>query len=121
MPAKVGASAMPLLHPVHVNFFTADTALMTYNNYADGRWNHFMDQTHLGYTSWNPPRKNSLEPLRLTELTVPDSSMLGVAVSSYKCLAEERAFLAGSTSTEGGGTRWMDVFNREEKNRLIAR
>jgi len=29
-------------------------------NLAEGKWNHFMDQTHLGYTSWNDPPRNSL-------------------------------------------------------------
>ena len=38
--------------------FRADTSLMGYYNreYAGGKWNHFMDQTHLGYKSWVDPR-----------------------------------------------------------------
>jgi hypothetical protein len=96
--------------------FTADTALMTYFNkvYANGRWNHFMDQTHLGYTSWNPPRKNGLNAIKLSELTLPDSSLLGISVEG-----SENAW-PGSTEQPvllefdpfGGGKHWMDVFNR---------
>lgn len=96
--------------------FTADTTLMTYYNtiYANGRWNHFMDQTHLGYTSWNPPRKNSLNAIKLTEPTLPDSSLLGLAVEGSE------NFWPGSTEQPtlpefdlyGGGKHWMDVFNR---------
>ncbi len=38
---------------------------------ANGKWNHMMDQTHIGYTSWQEPRRNSL-PL-LTYIS-PDSA-----------------------------------------------
>jgi hypothetical protein len=48
--------------------------------YANGNWNHFMDQTHLGYVSWMPPRKNSLDAIKLNEIAVPDSAIMGVAV-----------------------------------------
>jgi len=96
--------------------FQADTALMTYFNkvYANGRWNHFMDQTHLGYTSWNPPRKNSLSAVKLTDLTLPDSSILGVAVegseSAWPGSAEKPRL--PELDLYGGGKHWMDVFNR---------
>ncbi len=37
--------------------FQEDTSLMGYfnNKFADGRWKHFMDQPHLGYTGWRDP------------------------------------------------------------------
>ncbi len=62
--------------------FQADTAMMNYYNdiYADGRWKHFMDQTHLGYTSWNPPRKNSLKHVKLEKVTVKNKADMGVAI-----------------------------------------
>ena len=33
--------------------------------FANGKWDHFMDQTHLGYTSWNDPPHNSLRAIKL--------------------------------------------------------
>lgn len=62
--------------------FQADTALMNYYNniYANGRWRHFMDQTHLGYKDWMPPKKNSLDAIKLSEVEVPDSAILGVSI-----------------------------------------
>ncbi|EEF60949.1 glycosyl hydrolase 115 family protein [Pedosphaera parvula] len=62
--------------------FAADTNLMTYFNqtFAGGNWNHFMDQTHLGYTNWNDPPQNSLCAIHLTETDVPASAAMGVAV-----------------------------------------
>jgi hypothetical protein len=50
-----------------------------YNNVlAGGKWHHMMDQTHIGYTSWQPPRNNNLP--RLTQLTLPDTTDFGVAI-----------------------------------------
>jgi hypothetical protein len=62
--------------------FQADTNLMAYFNltFAEGKWNHFMDQTHLGYTGWNDPPHNSLRAIKLAEIDVPDTAVMGVAV-----------------------------------------
>ena len=62
--------------------FQADTNLMDYFNrtFADGKWNHFMDQSHIGYTTWRDPPQNNLDAIKLTEIKVPDAAALGVAV-----------------------------------------
>lgn len=41
-------------------YFSRDAELMKYYNLAiaGGKWNHMMDQVHIGYTSWNDPRTN---------------------------------------------------------------
>ena len=31
---------------------------------ADGKWNHFMDQTHIGYTYWQQPRFNKMPEVK---------------------------------------------------------
>jgi hypothetical protein len=31
-------------------------------NIADGKWNHIMDQTHIGYRSWDEPRGGNVMP-----------------------------------------------------------
>ncbi len=62
--------------------FTADTALMGYYNreYADGRWKHFMDQTHLGYVAWNDPPENSLRHIKLEHPVTLPGALPAVAV-----------------------------------------
>jgi hypothetical protein len=61
-----------------------------YNNVlAGGKWHHMMDQTHIGYTSWDPPRQNNMP--RVTTLTIEDTTNFGVAVD-------------GSTSAWPGGS-----------------
>ncbi|HEY9194731.1 MAG TPA: glycosyl hydrolase 115 family protein, partial [Mucilaginibacter sp.] len=63
-------------------FFQKDSALMYYYNhiYARGRWNHFMDESHIGYTNWAPPEKNSLDAIKLKQLRIPGSAAMGVAL-----------------------------------------
>ena len=42
--------------------FVRDSLLCyDYNHHvADGKWNHYMDQVHIGYTSWHAPRYNRI-------------------------------------------------------------
>ena len=62
--------------------FQADTNLMNYFNqtFAHGKWNHFMDQSHIGYTTWRDPPQNNLDAIKLAEIEVPDAAAMGVAV-----------------------------------------
>jgi len=45
---------------------------------AGGKWNHIMDQTHIGYTYWQQPDKNSMPEVKIIELA-PIAEM-GVAI-----------------------------------------
>jgi len=60
--------------------FKADADLMDHYNhtFAGGKWNHFMDQVHIGYTSWQDPRQNIMP--RVTRIDVPQGAAMGVAV-----------------------------------------
>ena len=50
-----------------------------YNNeLAGGKWNHMMDQTHIGYTGWQSPKMNIMPAI--TNLTLSDTDDFGVAV-----------------------------------------
>jgi hypothetical protein len=64
------------------DLFKADADLMAHFNtvFAGGKWNHFQDQAHIGYTTWRDPPQNTMNAIRLTELTVPPDAALGVAV-----------------------------------------
>ena len=65
-----------------LSLFKTDLDLMAFYNgaFAGGRWSHFMDQTHLGYTSWRDPPKNSLDHIKLAQLPVPEPAALGLAL-----------------------------------------
>ena len=87
--------------------FQEDTDLMTYFNhtFASGKWDHFMDQTHLGYTTWQDPPRNSLRAIKLSEIEVPDAAAMGVAV--------EGSDAAWPGATNEAVLPAFDVFNRQ--------
>ncbi|MCX6332747.1 MAG: glycosyl hydrolase 115 family protein [Bacteroidia bacterium] len=68
--------------------FQTDTILMGYFNrdFAGGKWNHFMDQSHLGYTSWADPPVNSLRAINLKRTDPPKESLLGVTVEGSEAV-----------------------------------
>ena len=47
-----------------------------YNSLLSGRWNHMMDQTHIGYTSWRDPMTNVMPAVQT--LKIPAVKRLGV-------------------------------------------
>jgi hypothetical protein len=61
------------------DLFKKDQDLSDYYNtkLAGGKWNHMMDQTHIGYTSWQSPNRNIMP--RVMEITLPDTAEFGVA------------------------------------------
>jgi hypothetical protein len=83
-----------------------------YNQLLDRKWNHMMDQTHIGYTSWNDPKTNVMPEVK--EIPSKEGAHLGVAVEG-----SERSWPGSSTpaalpaiDTLGDQHRWIDVFSR---------
>ena len=62
------------------DLFRQDSAMSAYYNtqLAGGKWNHLMDQPHIGQYTWQPPRVNMMPAV--SELLVPDSDAYGVAI-----------------------------------------
>jgi len=90
--------------------------LMAYFNqtFAGGKWDHFMDQTHLGYTTWRDPPENSLRAINLTEEEVPDAAAMGIAVEGADAVwpgTPGEAVLPGFDSFNRQ-RRFIDVFNK---------
>jgi hypothetical protein len=88
--------------------FQNDTSLMGYFNrdFAGGKWNHFMDQSHLGYTSWADPPVNSLRALSLKRNDQPEEPSLGVMVEG-----SETVWPGGEGSP---ALPVFDIFNNQE-------
>ncbi len=94
--------------------FKADADLMDYYNHklAGGRWNHFMDQVHIGYTIWQDPPHNVMPAL--TRLEPPKEAALGVAVDGSS-LAWPGAPGIPALPTFDSFNRqkhYIDIFNR---------
>ncbi|PYI82351.1 MAG: hypothetical protein DME26_17950, partial [Verrucomicrobia bacterium] len=55
--------------------FRQDAELSDYYNHklANGKWNHMMDQTHIGYTGWQQPDSNAIPSvLEVANSTPPE-------------------------------------------------
>lgn len=62
------------------SLFKRDAAISQYYNktLAGGKWDHMMDQTHIGYTGWQQPERNSMPKT----YTIPSGKPgLGLALS----------------------------------------
>ena len=60
------------------SLFTHDAELSDEYNHKllHGKWDHMMDQTHIGYTFWNEPPANAMPAV--SWIQVPDAGALGV-------------------------------------------
>ena len=107
------------------SLFEKDSTLSHYYNtkMAGGRWDHMMDQTHIGYTSWQEPRRNQMPAVDTIALspapgpnTSPSSPSWGVAIegsSSWWPQATDsvKALLPAFNPLEHTD-HYIDVFNR---------
>lgn len=47
------------------NYYLQDLLIsLEYNHLANGKWNHMMDQTHIGYTYWQQPLINKMPEVK---------------------------------------------------------
>ncbi|GAB3962021.1 glycosyl hydrolase 115 family protein [Spirosoma harenae] len=60
--------------------FERDAQITRYYNdtLANGKWHHLMDQTHIGYTSWQQPERNVMPDVKT--LSLPTAAEMGVSI-----------------------------------------
>jgi len=87
--------------------FQADADLSAAYNHtlAHGKWDHMMDQTHIGYTYWQQPPVNAMP--KVSEIKTPAAAKLGVAL--------EGSALAWPGSSGEATLPPFDVFNRQRR------
>jgi len=80
---------------------------MQYYNetFAGGKWNHFMDQVHIGYTIWQDPKQNVMP--RVTKIELPQAATLGLSV--------EGSASSWPDSTGNPVLPQIDCFNRQRR------
>ena len=78
--AKEGRAATNGLAQKAEELFGKDSAISYYYNnvMASGKWSHMMDQTHIGYTYWQQPDKNTMP--EVSRIDLPEAGEMGVAV-----------------------------------------
>ncbi len=88
--------------------FEADAALRTeFDRTAGGKWEHFMDQPHIGYTTWRDPPKDTLAAIPLKNVTVSEAAGLGVVI-------EGSAESWPATDAAAPVLPGFDAFNRQQ-------
>lgn len=87
--------------------FKRDSELTFYYNkkLASGKWDHMMDQTHIGYTYWNQPPENIMPEVK--RIVLEKGSEMGVAVEG-----SEKSW---SFSDKDCELPQFDSFNRESR------
>jgi hypothetical protein len=112
--AKQGRSATNVLAEKAKQLFQKDSAISDYYNrvMAGGKWNHMMDQTHIGYTYWQKPDRNVIPEVKT--ITIPSAAQMGVAVEGSDRFwpKEQSQAVLPEFSPFGGQTHSIDVFNR---------
>ena len=99
--------------------FAEDASLTYQYNHvlAHGKWNHMMDQTHIGYTYWNEPPVNAMPPV--TRVQPLAGGHMAVAPEGWT-YAADRAFLPvrlrlPAFDAYNRQTRPIDIFNRGDQ------
>ncbi|KAF7176425.1 hypothetical protein CNMCM7691_002554 [Aspergillus felis] len=98
------------------------TLTQRYHQLLDGKWNHIMDQTHLGYDYWQQPMRNTLPPLAYTQVLEESlAGSMGVSVEASNASVpgddvwhslSSNALTLPPMDPYGPNTRWIDVYSR---------
>jgi hypothetical protein len=99
--------------------FAEDAALTYQYNHglAHGKWDHMMDQTHIGYTYWNEPPVNAMPPVTMIQ---PLSGGHMAVAPQESTFAADRAFLPvrlrlPAFDDFNRQVRPIDIFNRGDQ------
>ena len=111
--ASQGRSATNVLAQRARELFAKDSAISyRYHQIAGGKWNHMMDQTHIGYTYWQQPDNNTMPEVKEIELS--PGPQLGIAIegsSSWWPNEKTHPFLPEFDSYSRRSS-YIDIFNR---------
>ena len=117
--AKQGRNSTNSLANEVKELFARDSIISDYFNHhlLAGKWNHMMDQTHIGYSSWQQPEQNIL-PSTL-QISVPDRPQMGVAIEGSKNCWTGKEIVDESFPEFNfytSGKHFFEVFNRGKKS-----
>ena len=94
--------------------FARDAELSDEYNHKllDGKWNHMMDQTHIGYVRWNDPPVNVMPAV--SWIQVPETGSLAVNAEGavFTHAGGRFGFSLGTVDSVGQQTRTLTLFDR---------
>jgi hypothetical protein len=99
--------------------FSADSAITKrYHALKNGKWNHVLDQTHIGYNNWQEPASNSMPSLSsVSSTSETKANPVGVSGQSVtKSFPDQPTItlLPMSPYMPPSESRWVDVFTRDD-------
>ena len=96
------------------DYFQKDKELTNYyhKELANGKWNHMMAQTHIGYTYWQEPKENKAP--ETTNLKIPERAKMGIAIqNSNKSWTEaSEEIILPAFDPFNNQERFIDIFNK---------
>jgi hypothetical protein len=112
--ASQGRSGTNALADEVESLFKKDAELSAYYNHtlAGGKWDHMMDQTHIGYRYWQEPPVNNVP--KVTRIALPQAASMGVAIDGSTIArpdSPEKAFLP-QFDVFGQQRSYIEIFNR---------
>ena len=77
----------------------------------EGKWDHMMDQTHIGYTFWNEPPANTMPPV--SWIQVPEKGSLGIDAedASFQRNGRQFGLTLGTIDSVSNESRIIMLFN----------
>ncbi|MBD0724420.1 glycosyl hydrolase [Flavobacterium sp. L1I52] len=86
------------------------------NTMANGKWNHMMSQTHIGYTNWQDPKTNIIP--QTNTISIPEKAEMGIAIegSTKWWPNSTEVTVLPEFSTFSNSVSYIDIFNRGSKS-----
>ena len=97
--------------------FAEDAALTYQYNHvlAHGKWDHMMDQTHIGYTYWNEPPVNAMPAVTWMQPLAGGHMAVAVPESAFASDGTSSPLQLPSFDDFNQQTRPIDIFNRGDQ------
>jgi len=93
--------------------FNKDAELSYYYNkiMADGKWDHMMNQTHIGYNNWQEPPQNNMPEVE--QIKIPTEAKMGVAIQgSEKWYPRDSLLTLPEIDRFNNRSYYIEIFNQ---------
>ncbi len=98
--------------------FQKDAEITNYyhTKLANGKWDHIMAQTHIGYTYWQQPEKNVMPEVK--EISLPDMAEMGVSIEGSEEFCTEGIFPVSLPELDAISKYpvYIDLYNRGKQS-----
>ncbi|MBK7106512.1 MAG: glycosyl hydrolase 115 family protein [Ignavibacteriae bacterium] len=94
--------------------FEKDKSITNYYNniLADGKWNHMMDQTHIGYTNWQQPDSNKMP--NIVEINNSENAEGGIYIEGNENSSETLIFPRYDNLNQQN--YYFEIYNKGKKS-----